>query len=941
MPGPIGILRHGRVATATSVIAALVAIGATMPPVAHADGTYTIGVCTSGYGNVNNAIAFSESWQTMASGQGCANGSQGSGQGLQVWSIASTPGGNGAGWWFHAPAGTSIVGLSESGIYSALDGWVAHWATSEDGSGDPGEPGCDATGCETQNPAPTYVGVNHASEIGFAIWCHSSSCKANDSLSFFGPAGSANVGQAEITIDEPSAPYFPTFYGSLVNHPGWISANVAPAGGWYVVYNATDPAGVCILQAGLTNTAGAWVELDQHNVGPNYTVPAPCVARPGYTWYPNIAALPDGAYYLHAQANNPAGMGSDATGATGMLLQIDNTPPSIRVASAPAANRWYNAPQQVIWTASDASSGVEGVSCTDGWHPGASSDTMTVSHQGSNVVTCNALDNAGNPGQNGGASATVNLDSQTPSVSFRGPSQSAWLRGPQTVTIDASEQQPLSGIAGISCSLDGASATWTAGNEATVTATADGVNTVRCSAETNAGTWSQAGTYTVHLDSSPPTVSFSNGPAQGRWYGTVQSIQVTGQDEAGLDQVSQISCAINGQATLYQGSQAQITVQPPGGQLVCSGQDQAGNWSQSQAWNFLIDNTPPTGYFAPPDLNNPDQVSVTVGDTQSGVAGGQIQIQAAGGWQTLSTGYDSTTGQLVGTIPDDGSVSDGNHALRALVSDAVGNQATITNSVVGTPESVRLPLRIVTQLHAGAADALVRRCTAAHIRLRPATRRSSSQQPPARVVRRCSTVTVPTSHGPLHLHYGQRGSVRVLLASADGEPVAHAWVDVTAQAPGWTVQRAGMVRTDSTGRFTYRIHPGPSRTITFSFPGTNTLRAASASTSVRVEGRATITASPVARAGHKLRLSGRVLGGYIPPGGTLIQLQYRVAGYPEGWAPFDVLVRSRRNGFWGTSVTLPRSAAHFTYLIRAVISSQNGWPWAGAVTNVVTRHVLG
>jgi hypothetical protein len=83
------------------------------------------------------------------------------------------------------------------------------------------------------------------------------------------------------------------------------------------------------------------------------------------------------------------------------------------------------------------------------------------------------------------------------------------------------------------------------------------------------------------------------------------------------------------------------------------------------------------------------------------------------------------------------------------------------------------------------------------------------------------------------------------------------------------------------------------------------------------------------------------VGGYIPPGGTLLQLQYRVAGYPEGWAPFDVLVHSRRNGTWSTTVTLPRNAAHFTYMIRAVISAQNGWPWTGAVTNVVTRRVLG
>lgn len=933
-------MRHGRLATPAALIAALALLGAATPSVARADGTYTVGVCTAAYGNVNNAFAFSESWQTMADGLGCANGGQGSGQGLQAWSIASTPGANGAGWWFQAPAGTSIVGLSESGIYSALDGWVAHWATNENGSGDPGEPGCDSTGCETQNAYPTYVAVNHASLIGFGIWCDASSCKPNDSLSWFGPAGSVNVGQAEITIDEPSAPSFPDFSGTVVNHPGWISANAAPAGGWYVSFNAADPAGVCVLQAGITNASGGWVALDQQNVAPNYTEPAPCPARYGYTWYPNIAGLPDGDYYLHVQANNPAGMESDAAGPDGMLLQVDNTPPTIQVASAPAANRWYDTPQQVIWTAYDATSGVQGLSCTDGWHAGVSSDTMTVSKQGSNVVNCNAIDNAGNWGQNGGASATVNLDFQTPTVNFSGPSQTAWMHGPQTVTVSAGEQQPLSGIAGISCSVNGGSSTWKAGSEATVAASADGIDTIRCTSQTNAGTWSQVASYTLHLDSEPPTLTYSNGPDQGRWYGSAQSIDVSGQGGAGLASVVLISCSINGQASTYQGSQAQVTVSPPGGQLTCAAEDQAGNWSQNQSWNFLIDDTPPTGYFAPPDPNNPDQVTVDVADTQSGVAGGQIQIQNGSGWQDLNTGYDPTTGQLTATIPDDGSIPDGTHQVQAIVWDAVGNQATITTSVDGIVESVTLPLRIVTQLNAGQAEALVRRCSIKHIALRPETRMSTYQKPPARLKRRCTTATVPASGGPLKLSYGQSASVKALLQTADGEPIPDAWVTVTAQAPGWTAQPAGMIRTDSQGRFTYQINPGPSRTITFSFPGTSMLRGASTSTSVRVAAGATVTASKIARAGQKLRLSGRVLGGYIPPGGTLIQLQYRVAGYPEGWAPFDVLVHTRRNGRWSTTVTLPANAAHFTYMIRAVVSAQNGWPWTGAVTNVVTRRVL-
>ena len=54
---------------------------------------------------------------------------------------------------------------------------------------------------------------------------------------------------------------------------------------------------------------------------------------------------------------------------------------------------------------------------------------MTVSQQGSTSVGCSALDNAGNWSST--ASTAVNLDFQTPSVSFNGPSQSAWLQGPR------------------------------------------------------------------------------------------------------------------------------------------------------------------------------------------------------------------------------------------------------------------------------------------------------------------------------------------------------------------------------------------------------------------------------------------------------------------------------------------------------------------------------
>ena len=79
----------------------------------------------------------------------------------------------------------------------------------------------------------------------------------------------------------------------------------------------------------------------------------------------------------------------------------------------------------------------------------------------------------------------------TPAGSCGQRSQTGWLSGAQTVSVNAAEAQPLSGIEGVSCSLDGAPATWTAGNQASVTATANGTHLIQCKALTNAQTWGQ------------------------------------------------------------------------------------------------------------------------------------------------------------------------------------------------------------------------------------------------------------------------------------------------------------------------------------------------------------------------------------------------------------------------------------------------------------------
>jgi hypothetical protein len=443
-----------------------------------------------------------------------------------------------------------------------------------------------------------------------------------------------------------------------------------------------------------------------------------------------------------------------------------------------------------------------------------------------------------------------------------------------------------------------------------------------------------SGSFSFNVDNTVPAVSVAQ--PQAAWRAGTTTVSVSGTT-AGPSGVAGLVCG--GQT--YAGSTAQVSFSSTGEhQGTCTASSGAGVSSAPMAYDELVDNTPPTGYFAHSNLNNPTQVAVDVADAQSGVAGGRIAIQTAGGWQNLATSYSAASGQLTATIPDDGSVPDGAHALQAAVWDAVGNQASVTANVNGAPEEVSLPLRNVTQMHVGRSAVLAKQCTLTRVRLRSGKRRIRDQRPRARLVKRCVTVAVPHATGALTLSFGQAGSVQGLVQTADGEPIAGAQVNVSEQSPGWGAQPAGTVSSDLQGGFSYPIVAGPSRTITFSFPGTTTLRAAAASTTVNVSGKATIMARKTVRAGRRLRLSGRLLGGFIPREGTLIQLQYRFAGLPVGWEPFGALVRTNLNGEWVKTVMIHSDAAGLTYLIRGRISAQNGWPYAGAYTNVLTRHVL-
>ena len=107
-------------------------------------------------------------------------------------------------------------------------------------------------------------------------------------------------------------------------------------------------------------------------------------------------------------------------------------------------------------------------------------DTSTYG-QGALRLTLNADDAAG---ESASVSKTVYVDNQQPTVSLSGPSDAPSTAGTQYVTATAGAGP--SGVAGISCAVDGGPAQWYAGRSARVPVNGVGQHVVRCSSQNNA-----------------------------------------------------------------------------------------------------------------------------------------------------------------------------------------------------------------------------------------------------------------------------------------------------------------------------------------------------------------------------------------------------------------------------------------------------------------------
>jgi hypothetical protein len=240
-----------------------------------------------------------------------------------------------------------------------------------------------------------------------------------------------------------------------------------------------------------------------------------------------------------------------------LQFKIDKDLPTVTGASPDRAangNGWYNAPVNVTFTGTDATSGI--ASCTQATYGGP--DT------GSAVVNGTCTDVAGNVS----APSTFNLkyDATPPTVSgspARGPDANGWYRSPVAVAFGGSDA--------------------TSGIDTCTSASYSGPDssgaTVSGSCTDKAGN-SASNSVTLQYDSTPPslTAAMARPPDSNGWYNHPVSLNATGTDTgSGID-----SCT----GGTYSGPVSDTA------SLTATCTDKAGN-STSQTVKFKYDSTPP------------------------------------------------------------------------------------------------------------------------------------------------------------------------------------------------------------------------------------------------------------------------------------------------------------------------------------------------------------
>jgi hypothetical protein len=305
--------------------------------------------------------------------------------------------------------------------------------------------------------------------------------------------------------------------------------------------------------------------------------------------------------------------------------------------------------------------------------------------------------------------------------------------------------------------------------------------------------------------------------------------------------------------------------------------------------------------------------SFSASDQGGGVYQAILEVDGA---SVTSTIIDDNGGDCVppfkGAVPckpsasgtlsyDTGGLPDGSHSFRLVITDATG-----TNSASFGPVQVR------TQNQIAECDPNVGTGSTPVLAGLKGTRKSA-------VTRRSGRATVTGKVA------GDGAGVVVNLLSKERRSGAPSVVSATAV-------------TGADGSFSLAVPAGPSRRLRAARRVNPSDRyfVCSKALDVRVPARSTLTASPrTLRAGSRVRLSGRLLGGRVPTRGKLIDVQAREQGH---WRTFAT-VRTRASGTFTARYRFRSSAPRKTYPMRVRVRPDAAYPFAVGYSKSVKVRV--
>jgi hypothetical protein len=347
-------------------------------------------------------------------------------------------------------------------------------------------------------------------------------------------------------------------------------------------------------------------------------------------------------------------------------------------------------------------------------------------------------------------------------------------------------------------------------------------------------------------------------------------------------------------------------------------EDAAGNHTPEagvKVTGLGYDATPPTQVtFADEEPADPARLNVRATDTVSGIVGGTIEVRRVGGslWRPLTTTVTSTG---LTAMLDDEHLRRGAYDLRAVAVNGAGLQQGTSRRQDGLPARIKLPVRTASHLLAGRLAG--RRC---HDRRRRRVCRQRFNHAPR----------VRVGHSAL-----LRGQLRIA-----GEALSHSvTLQVSSRRLGTKLwKQLPSVSTSKRGRFHYRTGRGPARTIRFRYPGTRMIRGDNAPVKLEVAASSTLRGPRRTLVnGEYATFRGRLRGGWVPAGGTLVELQVYARG---SWRTF-AQPRTDTAGRWRYQYRFETISGSARFRFRARVRRQTGYPFATGASRPIHVRVRG